>query len=149
MTMPARRWLTGACLPALLAGCVLAPPQAPTQTSRQPGGQRQTVVIGTVSGTRQPVRGVQALDTDCEQLAPATGRVLEPPEHGVITFAAINQIVVAGRRLYLGQCRNGNDPTLMSYYQSAAGYRGPDRTVIEMTVPPMPPQSFTVLIDVK
>jgi hypothetical protein len=146
---PVQRWLIGGCALSLLTGCVV-PPMAPSaQPAAQGGSQRQTVILGTISGARQPVRGVQALDTDCETTAPLTGRVLEAPAHGTVSFGVINQINVGGRLIGLSRCRNGNDPTLMSYYQSTPGYRGPDRTVIEMTAPPMSPQSFAVLIDVQ
>jgi hypothetical protein len=87
------------------------------------------------SGEARNIGFVVALFPDCTPRGPIVGRVLKPPAHGAMSFAAADSFgsYAAGSRL--AACNDKKSPGLNIAYKSEDGYVGEDGAEIFLIFP--------------
>jgi hypothetical protein len=87
------------------------------------------------SGEERNIGFVVALFPDCSSRGLTVGRVLKPPAHGAMTFAATESFSSYAATNRLASCNDKKSPGLNIIYKSDDGYVGEDGAEIFLMFP--------------
>jgi len=87
------------------------------------------------SGEERNIGFVVALFPDCTSRGLTVGRVLKPPAHGTMTFAAAGSFSSYAATSRLASCNDKKSPGLEIIYKSDDGYVGEDGAEIFLMFP--------------
>jgi hypothetical protein len=87
------------------------------------------------SGEQRTIGFVVALFPDCASRGTTVGRVLKPPAHGAMTFAAGESFSAYAATSRLASCNDKKSPGLNIVYKSEDGYVGEDGADIFLMFP--------------
>jgi hypothetical protein len=88
-----------------------------------------------VSGERQRIDFIFALNPDCTTAGYATVRIISPPVNGELTTEPGVDYPAFSKENQRYQCNLKKSPVINVYYKSSPGYVGADTATIEWTDP--------------
>jgi hypothetical protein len=124
----------------------LMPPGGPTESAatfkpstpaaeRPPASTMVTVARTVLSGERRWVGFHLELNPDCTPVGIPTIFVMTPPSHGTLSVEQGTAYPTFPKENQRYECNRQKALAALIYYQSSAGYAGPDTATIEVLLP--------------